>query len=67
MGSAARTLGALTPVFRDEELTLYRIGGDTAGVPSGRRQATVIAHLAWLAMLIVGARRGAGRRSPAPS
>ncbi len=55
MGSAARTLDALTPVFHDEELTLYRVGGDTGGVPSGRRQATVIAHLAWLGMLIVGA------------
>jgi hypothetical protein len=55
MGSAARTLGALTPVFRDEELTLYRIGGEDAGVPSDRRRATVLAHLAWLAMLIVGA------------
>jgi hypothetical protein len=55
MGSAARTLDALTPVFRDEELTLYRIGGADAGVPSDRRRATVLAHLAWLAMLIVGA------------
>ena len=55
MGSAARTLGALTPVFRDEELTLYQIGGADAGVPSDRRRATVLAHLAWLAMLIVGA------------
>jgi hypothetical protein len=55
MGSAARTLGALTPVFRDEELTLYRIGGEDAGVSSDRRRATVLAHLAWLAMLIVGA------------
>jgi hypothetical protein len=54
MGSAAATLGALTPVFRDDELTLYRIGGDTAGVPAARRHATVIAHLAWLGMLLVG-------------
>jgi hypothetical protein len=55
MGSAARTLDALTPVYRDEELTLYRIGGQRAGLPSDRRRATMIAHLAWLAMLIVGA------------
>ncbi|MEE6135761.1 hypothetical protein SKC41_05365 [Mycobacterium sp. 050128] len=54
MGSAARTLGALTPVFRDGELTLYRIGGDAAGVSSARRTATLIAHLAWLGMLLVG-------------
>jgi hypothetical protein len=55
MGAAARTLDALTPVYRDDELALYRIGGDTAGATAGRRRATVIAHLAWLALLIVGA------------
>nr|BBX79303.1 hypothetical protein MFLOJ_30900 [Mycobacterium florentinum] len=54
MGSAARTLGGLTPVYRDDELTLYRIGGNAPGVPSARRQATVIAHLAWLGLLLVG-------------
>ncbi|WAC94545.1 hypothetical protein [Mycobacterium sp. Aquia_213] len=57
MGSAARTVGALTPVFHDEELTLYRVGGNAAGAPSARRQATVVAHLAWLGLLLVG---GAG-------
>ena len=55
MGRAARTLGALSPVYRDSEFTLYRIGGDTAGVSSGRRAATMLAHVAWLAMLVVGA------------
>ncbi|MCV7089472.1 hypothetical protein H7H80_05905, partial [Mycobacterium interjectum] len=55
MGAAARTLGALTPVYRDDELALYRIGGDTAGVSPDRRTATLIAHLAWLAMLLGGA------------
>ncbi|HUH70572.1 MAG TPA: hypothetical protein VLZ05_17950 [Mycobacterium sp.] len=55
MGAAARTLAALTPVYRDDEIALYRIGGDAAGASPTRRQATVIAHLAWLAMLIVGA------------
>ena len=54
MGAAARTLGALTPVYRDDEFALYRIGGDTAGVSARTRTATLIAHLAWLAMLIVG-------------
>ncbi|MCV7242431.1 hypothetical protein H7J83_06675 [Mycobacterium mantenii] len=57
MGAAARTLGALAPVYRDNEIALYRIGGQTAGVAAGRRAATVIAHLAWLAMLVGG---GAG-------
>jgi hypothetical protein len=55
MGAAARTLDALTPVYRDGELALYRIGGDTAGAASDRRTATAIAHLAWLAMLLGGA------------
>lgn len=55
MGAAARTLDALTPVYRDDEFALYRIGGDSPGVSSTRRIATVVAHLAWLAMLIVGA------------
>jgi hypothetical protein len=55
MGAAARTLGALTPVYRDHDMALYRIGGDSPGVPADRRLATLLAHLAWLAMLVVGA------------
>lgn len=57
MGAAARTLGALAPAYRDREIALYRIGGQTAGVAAERRTATTVAHLAWLAMLIGG---GAG-------
>ncbi|OBG99739.1 hypothetical protein A5696_17835 [Mycobacterium sp. E2699] len=59
LGAAPRTLGALTPVYRDNEFALYRIGGDTAGVPPARRTAALIAHLAWLAVLI-GSAAGAG-------
>jgi hypothetical protein len=55
MGAAARTLDALTPVYRDDEFALYRIGGDTAGASRVRLAVTVFAHLAWLAMLIGGA------------
>jgi hypothetical protein len=55
MGAAPRTLGALTPAYRDGELALYRIGGDIAGASPARRTATLIAHLAWLAMLVGGA------------
>lgn len=55
MGSAARTLDTLRPVYRDGEFALYRIGGDTAGASPDRRTATVVAHLAWLALLVVGA------------
>lgn len=57
MGAAARTLGALTPVYRDNEMALYRIGGQAPGVAADRRTATLIAHWAWLALLLVG---GAG-------
>jgi hypothetical protein len=59
MGAAARTLDAMAPAYRDDEFALYRIGGDTAGVSPARRASTVIAHLAWLALLLVGA-AGAG-------
>lgn len=65
MGSAARTLGALPPVYRDREIALYRIGGRTAPVAAGQRTVTVIAHLAWLALLLgggAGAVIGAWRR-----
>jgi hypothetical protein len=55
MGASGRTLGALTPVFHDQEFALYQVGGGTAGASSSGRRATLIAHLAWLAMLIVGA------------
>jgi hypothetical protein len=68
MGMAARTLDRLTPTYRDHEFTLYRIGGESAGTPPGRVRATVIAHLAWLAMLIVGGvgalLTGTRRRAP---
>ncbi|OBG92918.1 hypothetical protein A5697_06100 [Mycobacterium sp. E3251] len=57
MGASARTLDALTPVYRDDDLALYRIGGHTAGVSASARVATLIAHLAWLAALMLG---GAG-------
>ncbi len=55
MGAAARTLDAMTPVYRDNEFALYRIGGQTVGAGPDSRRATMLAHLAWLAMLIVGA------------
>ncbi|EUA53713.1 transmembrane domain protein [Mycobacterium intracellulare 1956] len=57
MGAAARTLGALAPVYRDDAIALYRVGGQSAGVSADRRAATVIAHAAWLALLVAG---GAG-------
>jgi len=52
MGSAAKTFERLPAVYRGPDLVLYRVGGDTAGASARRRAAVVIAHLAWLAMLV---------------
>jgi hypothetical protein len=57
MGGAAHTLDALTPTYRDGQFALYWIGGQSEGVPADRVRATLIAHWAWLALLVVG---GAG-------
>jgi hypothetical protein len=43
----------LPVVHRDDELTLYRVGGDRAGADG--RGVMVAAHLLWLATLLVGA------------
>jgi hypothetical protein len=55
IGSAARTFKRLPETYRGPDLVLYRVGGDSAGVPADRRLLAVIAHLVWLAMLIGGA------------
>jgi hypothetical protein len=55
MGSAAEIFGRLPVAYRGRDLVLYRAGGATAGASTGRRTTVVIAHLAWLAMLIAGA------------
>jgi hypothetical protein len=55
MGSAARTLAHLPVAYRGQDLTLYRVGGTSTGVPADHRLVAVIAHLVWLEMLIVGA------------
>jgi hypothetical protein len=55
MGLAAETFGRLPVAYRGRDLVLYRVGGATAGASTSRRTTVVIAHLAWLAMLIAGA------------
>jgi hypothetical protein len=57
MGAAGRTVSQLPAAYRDNEIALYRIGGDSASVPADRRNAVLVAHFAWLALLVVG---GAG-------
>lgn len=55
MGSAAETFDRLPVAYRGRDMVLYRVGGATAGASTGRRTTVIIAHLAWLAMLIAGA------------
>jgi hypothetical protein len=55
MSLAARTFARLPVAYRGHDLVLYRVGGVATAVPADRRLLAVIAHLAWLAMLIGGA------------
>jgi hypothetical protein len=55
MGASARTVSQLPAVYRDNEIALYRIDGVSAGVPADRRDAVLVAHFAWLALLLAGA------------
>jgi len=60
MGDAARTLDALAPTYRDGQIALYWIGGHSEGVQAARVRATLVAHWAWLALLVIGGVGGAG-------
>jgi hypothetical protein len=55
MGKAAKTLAKVPVVYRDADMTLYRVGGDSAGASPGERALMVLAHLVWVAVLVVGA------------
>jgi hypothetical protein len=44
---------ALPVAYRDDDLTLYRVGGDHPAV--AHRGVLIAAHLIWLATLVVGA------------
>jgi hypothetical protein len=55
MGLAAKTFERLPVTYRGQDLRLYRVGGAAVGASADRRLLVVIAHLAWLEMLIVGA------------
>jgi hypothetical protein len=50
-GDAADAL-ALPVAHRDEDITLYRVGGDGPQAPG--REIVLAAHLAWLALLAAG-------------
>ncbi|OBJ51446.1 hypothetical protein [Mycobacterium sp. 1423905.2] len=67
LGAAPRTLAGLAPVYRDDGLALYRVGGHSAGAPTARVRATVLAHAAWLALLVLGAAGAVWRGRVRPS
>ncbi|MBI3690910.1 MAG: hypothetical protein HY239_09740, partial [Mycolicibacterium aromaticivorans] len=50
-GNAQRTLAQLPVVYRDSELSLYRVGGTSVGARPGARVAVFAAHLVWLLTL----------------
>lgn len=55
IGMAQRTLAQLPVAYRDSELSLYRVDGDTPGASSGQRLAVLAAHGVWLSVLLIGA------------
>jgi hypothetical protein len=55
ISTATETLEQLPVAYRGRDLMLYRVGGDTAGASADRRAAVIVAHLAWLVVLIGGA------------
>ncbi len=55
IGSAAKTLAGLAVAYHDADITLYRVGGDTGGAGPDKRRLMILAHLVWVAMLVVGA------------
>ena len=55
MGEAQRTLRQLSPAYADADIAVYRIGGVSAAAPQSKREAVIIAHLLWAAMLLGGA------------
>ncbi|MCV7344800.1 hypothetical protein [Mycolicibacterium rhodesiae] len=65
VGDAQRTLQRFPVAYRDEDLTLYRVGGTSRGATPTARAAVIAAHLVWLATLFgaaVAALSGACRR-----
>jgi hypothetical protein len=55
ISTATETLEQLPVAYRGRDLILYRVGGDMAGASADRRAAVIVAHLAWLVVLIGGA------------
>ncbi|MHA7651215.1 hypothetical protein ACX9NE_20180 [Mycobacterium sp. ML4] len=62
-GASARTLASLTPAYRDRDIAAFRVGGHTAGATASTRRTVLLAHVAWLGLLVVGAGGCAYRRA----
>ena len=54
-GTAGQTLRQLPVAYRDDDLTLYRVGGASPVAAQGKRVAMVAAHVVWLGLLLIGA------------
>ncbi len=52
IGLAAETFDRLPVAYRGPDLMLYRVEGNSTGASMGRRIVVIVAHLAWLAMLL---------------
>jgi hypothetical protein len=52
VGDSARTLQQLPVAYRDDDLTLYRVGGVGQGATPATRRAAMVAHLLWVGMLL---------------
>lgn len=56
LGESEKTLSQLDNVYEDEELALYRVGGDVAADPAPTidRAAVLLAHGVWAALFLGG-------------
>ena len=52
VGDSARTLQQLPVAYRDDDLTLYQVGGVGQGATPATRRAAIAAHLLWVGLLL---------------
>jgi hypothetical protein len=52
VGDSARTLQQLPVAYRDDDLTLYQVGGIGQGATPATRRVVIAAHLMWAGMLL---------------
>lgn len=58
VGESGRSLAGLTPAYSDDDLRLYRLGGELPSAPESHRMIVLAAHGVWAAMLLGGAALG---------